>query len=222
MDNELLIKLAASEVLKKLETMKNHNPASQGNNIPIGVSNRHIHISQKDLEVLFGPGYKLTPIKELQPGQFAAQETVTLIGPKGSLNKVRILGPVRLKTQVEISRTDSFTLGINPPVRDSGDLDNTPGIIIVGPEGCLKLNEGVIIAARHIHFHTSDAQRLGIEDGDRLAVKIEGERGLILENVLARVSDKYRLEMHIDTDEANGAGVKNNDTAVLLIESERS
>ncbi|KJS20122.1 MAG: hypothetical protein VR72_15855 [Clostridiaceae bacterium BRH_c20a] len=196
--------------------------ASSKNIIPIGVSNRHIHISSQDLEVLFGAGYKLTPFKELQPGQFAAQETVSLHGPNGCLNKVRVLGPVRSETQVEISKTDGFKLGINPPVRDSGDLDNTAGIIIIGPEGCLKLNEGVIIAARHIHFHTADAEKLGIKDGKRLAVKIEGERGLLLDNVLARVSSEYQLEMHIDTDEANAAGVNNNDVAVLLLESERS
>jgi len=205
MNKEQLIGLIVSEVIKNVKYT-----------IPIGISSRHVHLSEKDIEILFGQGYRLTPRKELQPGQFAAEETVTMVGPKGIIKKVRILGPVRSITQVEISRTDAFVLGINPPLRDSGVLQGSASLVLVGPAGCLKLNEGVICAARHIHFHTSDAQKLGIRDGDRVKVRIDGERGLVFENVLARVSDQFRLEMHIDTDEANAAGVKNGDTSVLI------
>lgn len=183
--------------------------------IPIGISNRHVHLSQVDLEILFGSGYQLTPSKELQPGQYAAVETVNLVGPKGYLKGVRVLGPVRDRTQVEISRTDSFVLGVDPPVRDSGFLQGSASIVLVGPAGCQKINEGVICAARHIHFHTSDAQTMGVKDGDKLTVCVGGERELVFNKVLARVSEKYRLEMHIDTDEANAAGLKNGDTGEL-------
>jgi putative phosphotransacetylase len=176
--------------------------------IPIGVSARHIHLTQAHVEALFGKGAQLTPLKPLsQPGQYAAEETVAVFGPKGSFAKVRILGPARNLTQLEISRTDAFTLGIDPPVRESGNIQGTPGIRIVGPAGEVTVSEGVIIAARHIHFHTSDAERWGIRDKQILQVKVGGERGVIFDNVLARVSDQYALDMHIDTDEGNAAGI---------------
>lgn len=185
--------------------------------VPIGVSARHIHLSQEHIAALFGEGAELTVLKALsQPGQFAANETVEVIGPKGGFPKVRILGPARPKTQLEISRTDAIALGLNPPVRESGDIEGSPGITIVGPAGRVTVEEGVIIAARHIHFHTSEAAAWGITDKQRLRVRVGGERGLIFENVIARVSDSFALDMHIDTDEANAAGVKTGDLAEIL------
>ncbi len=178
--------------------------------VPVGVSNRHIHLSQEHVEALFGPGYQLRKQKELkQYGQYAAEETVTLIGPKGKISNVRILGPVRKATQVEISRTDSYLLGVDPPIRDSGDIKGSAGITIQGPRGQIVIEEGVILAIRHIHFSLEDAKRFGVKDKDFVSVAVGGTRSLILENVLCRVNKDYRLEFHIDTDEANAAGLKN-------------
>lgn len=185
--------------------------------VPIGVSARHIHLTQAHVEALFGAGATLTEWKPLsQPNQYAAQETVAVHGPKGSFPKVRILGPARNLTQLEISRTDAYTLGINPPVRESGNIAGTPGIRIVGPAGEVTVDEGVIVAARHIHFHTSDAEKWGIRDKQMLQVKVGGERGVIFDQVLARVSDAYALDMHIDTDEGNAAGIRTGDYGVIV------
>ncbi|ADM69803.1 phosphate propanoyltransferase [Paenibacillus sp. SEL3] len=185
--------------------------------VPVGVSARHIHLTQEHIEILFGAGYQLTEFKPLsQPGQFAANETVAVIGSKGQFDKVRILGPARPASQLEISRTDSFAIGVKAPVRESGSIDGTPGITVKGPAGEVELQEGVIVAARHIHFHTSDAAKWDIKDKQLLKVRVGGERGLVFENVLARVSDSFALDMHIDTDEANGAGVKNGDNAEIV------
>jgi putative phosphotransacetylase len=185
--------------------------------IHIGVSARHIHLSQKHIELLFGQGYSLNVFKALsQPGQFAAEEVVSVQGPKGRMEKIRILGPARGDTQLEISRTDSFTLGLNPPLRQSGNLVGTPGIKVIGPAGNVDLECGVIVAARHIHFHTSDALAWGITDKQMLNVRLNGERPLVLENVIARVSDQYALDLHIDTDEANAAGVRTDEYAEIV------
>jgi putative phosphotransacetylase len=185
--------------------------------VPIGVSARHIHLSRDHIAILFGQGAELTVFKDLsQPGQFAAVETVAVIGPKGRFDKVRILGPSRSRTQLEVSRTDTFTLGIPAPVRESGNIEGTPGIKVIGPAGEVDIMEGVIVAARHIHFHTSDAHKWGIDDKQRLRVRLGGERPLVFEDVIARVSDQFALDMHIDTDEANAAGVKNGDSAEIL------
>jgi putative phosphotransacetylase len=178
--------------------------------VPVGLSNRHIHLSQEHLEVLFGEGYELTKSKDLsQPGQFAAEEKVDVIGPKKSLTGVRILGPVRKETQVEVSLADGFVLGVKPPVRDSGDLIDSPGATIVGPKGQVVIEKGIIAAARHIHMHTSDAENFGVVDKDVVSVKVEGKRGLIFENVVVRVNKDYALEMHVDVEEGNAAGLKN-------------
>lgn len=193
---------------KRMVTMKT---------VPVGVSARHIHLSPAHIDILFGQGYELTMFKDLsQPGQYAAQETVTIVGSKGKIEKVRILGPARSNTQIEVSRTDAFSLGINPPVRESGHIEHTPGLRVIGPKGEIDLEQGVIVAARHIHFHTSDAEKWGIQDKQLLRVKVNGERPLIFENVIARVSDNYALDMHIDTDEGNAAGVKTGDLAELI------
>lgn len=178
--------------------------------VPVGISNRHIHVSQEHLETLFGEGYELTPTKDLsQPGQFAAEEMVTLSGPKGSMEKVRILGPVRKETQIELAATDTFKLGVKPPARDSGDIEGTPGLEVIGPKGKVQLDKGVIIAARHIHMTPEDAQKYNLKDGDRVKVKVDGPRGGIFDLVLIRVSSKYALDMHVDTDEGNAFTLKN-------------
>ncbi|WP_407867710.1 phosphate propanoyltransferase [Paenibacillus sp. P36] len=185
--------------------------------VPVGVSARHIHLSEAHIAILFGEGYELKVFKDLsQPGQFAAQETVSIVGPKSRMDKVRILGPARPFTQIEISRTDAFSLGVNPPVRESGHIDQTPGLKVIGPAGEVELDQGVIVAARHIHFHTSDADQWGIQDKQLLRVRVNGERPLIFENVIARVSEQFALDMHIDTDEGNAAGVKTGDIAEIL------
>jgi len=185
--------------------------------IPIAMSNRHVHLSKEDLETLFGKGHSLTKMKDLsQPGQFACEEKVDIAGPKGTLKGVRILGPERPQTQIEISVADSFSLGIKPPVRDSGDLSDSPGVKIVGPKGEVTMDQGAIVAARHIHMHTSDAERFGLKDKDEVQVKTGGKRGLVFDNVLVRVSDKYALEMHVDVEEGNAAGVKNGQMVEIL------
>jgi putative phosphotransacetylase len=188
--------------------------------ITAGVSNRHVHLSREDVGILFGKDYQLTPIKDLgQPGQFACKETVIIVGPKGAIEGVRVLGPERKETQVEISLTDAFKLGVMPPVRDSGDLEGTPGITIVGPKGTVVKSRGVIIAKRHIHMHTSDAEKFGVKDKDIVKVIVEkGDRRLIFDDVLIRVSEKFALEFHVDTDEANAAMLKTGDYVYILEE----
>ncbi|KJS81216.1 MAG: hypothetical protein JL57_26935 [Desulfosporosinus sp. BICA1-9] len=179
---------------------------SQEKRVPIGTSNRHIHLSKDDLTTLFGKNYALTIQKELsQPGQFAAKETVTLVGPKGCLEKVRVLGPVRKHTQVEISVTDCFKLGIKPVIRDSGQHDGTPGLQIIGPLEKVDLESGVMVASRHIHLNLEGAAEWSLKDGDRVRVKVQSKRPMVFEDVLVRVNEHYRKEMHLDMDEANAA-----------------
>jgi acetate kinase len=186
--------------------------------IPLSTSAHHVHLSQSDFETLFGQGRTMTPRSELsQPGQFAALETVNLVGPKGGIEKVRILGPARKESQVEISRTDQFKLGIDPPIRDSGDLEGTPGITIEGEKGTVKLSKGVICAKRHIHMSPEEALGLGLRDKDVVMVKVRGVRELIFGDVVVRVSLNYRIDMHLDTDEANAARIS--EGAVGYIES---
>lgn len=177
----------------------------------VEISARHLHVSKKDLEILFGEGYELTPKKDLsQPGQFACEEKVTIVGPKGSL-KASILGPVRPDTQVEISLTDARSIGVTAPIRESGDINETGTCKLIGPAGEVEIGEGVIAAKRHIHMTTADAEKYGITDKQIVSVKIEANgRDLIFGDVIARVSDSYALAMHIDTDEANAACVGGN------------
>lgn len=185
--------------------------------IPVGISNRHVHLSDKDLAKLFGPTAKLTNLRELsQPGQFASEQMVTLVGPKGVIEKVRVLGPTRKKTQVEISVSDCFKLGIQAPIRDSGVLEGSARITLVGPAGSVTISEGCIIPARHIHMHPNDAIKFGVKDGDRVTVKVSGPRGVMFYEVLVRVSKNYVLEMHVDIDEANAACLKNNDSLEIV------
>ena len=179
--------------------------------IPVGVSNRHIHLSREDLEILFGAGYELTPIKELsQPGQYACKECLTLIGPSmRPIENVRVLGPVRKSSQVEISATDSYVLKVKPPVRESGKIEGSAPIRIVGPKGIVELKEGCIIANRHIHMSPSDGEKFGVRDGDYIDVDVEGKRRTRWFDVQVRVHKDFRLEMHVDTDDANAAGIGN-------------
>lgn len=185
--------------------------------VVVGVSNRHIHLSQEDLEKLFGAGYKLSRMKDMkQPGQFAAKETVTIEGTKGKFEGVRILGPVRKETQVEISISDSFKLGVKPPIRESGKLENTPGIKIIGPKGTVIKERGVIVAGRHIHMPKFIADIRGYKDEEIVKVETSGERKVVLYNVLLRVGSNMAKEIHLDMDEANAAGLKNDDYVKII------
>lgn len=176
--------------------------------IPIWISNRHIHLSQIDAEKLFGKEYQFTTIKELsQPWQYACQETVSLRWPKGQIDGVRILGPFRKFTQAEILVADTFKLGIPTPIKLSGDLKWTPSFEVVGPAGSVVLDQGIIVAKRHLHITVAEAKDAGLVDGQEISVKVLWERGLVFENVIVRASDASALDMHIDTEEANAAGL---------------
>ncbi len=185
--------------------------ASKEDGIPVGVSNRHIHLSKADLETLFGSGYELTPIKDLsQPGQYACKELLTIVGPSlRPIENVRVLGPVRRTSQVEISATDSYVLKVKPPVRESGNIAGSAPITIIGPKGVVELSEGCIIANRHIHMSPDDAKVFSVNDGDTLTIDVLGKRKTRFYDVQVRVHKDFRLEMHIDTDDANACGIGN-------------
>lgn len=193
------------------EYTPSESASTAGNTIPVGVSNRHIHLTQEHVEILFGAGYQLTHMKDLsQPGQFACKETLTIIGPSmRSIENVRVLGPVRKQSQVEISRTDSFTLKVKPPVRESGKLDGSAPITIIGPKGIVTLKEGCIVANRHIHMSPADGAQFGLNDGDYVTIDVNGARRTRFYDVQVRVHPEFRLEMHIDTDDANACGIGN-------------
>lgn len=185
--------------------------------VPVGVSGRHVHLTQEHVEALFGPGYHLTKKKELMGGQYACNEVVTIVGLKlKAIERVRILGPTRKQSQVEISTTDSITLGIDVPIRESGHLEGSAPIAIVGPKGALYLQEGCIIAKRHIHMSPKDAERAGVKNGDIVSVRAVNERETVFNNVLIRVDPSFTLEMHIDTDEANAAKIVTGDTVKII------
>lgn len=206
MDNktEALLKL----LLEAVQGSASVGGSAEAEHIPVGVSNRHIHLSQADLETLFGAGYQLNKIKDLsQPGQYACKETLTACGPKGVIEKIRILGPVRSKTQVEVLTGDCFKLGVPAEVRLSGDLAGTPGVTLVGPKGSVQIKEGVIVAQRHIHMTPADAARFGVSDGQIVSIKLEGKRGGTYDNVVIRANDESALDCHLDTEEANAMGL---------------
>ena len=214
MDNSN-VALITKLVLEAVEKQKSSDDA--GYLVPIGVSARHIHLTQGHVEVLFGKGYQLTKRKELMGGQFASNETVTIVGIKlRAIENVRVLGPVRKQTQVEISATDAIKLGVKAPTRESGNIAGSAPIAVVGPKGALYLNEGCIIAMRHIHMSPRDAMAAGVHDGDIVSVKADNERGTIFNHVKIRVDDSFTLEMHIDTDEANAAKIATGDTVRIL------
>ena len=176
--------------------------------ILVEMSARHIHVTQADLEKLFGEGATLTPKRELsQPGQYLSEERVDLIGPKKTIANVSILGPTRPETQVEISLTDARTLGVSAPVRMSGDVAGTGSVTIKGPAGEITIEEGVIAAKRHIHMTPEDAEKMGLKDGQNVSVRVETERGIVFEETVLRVSEKFATAMHIDTDEANAVAL---------------
>ena len=203
--NEQLIAALVRQVIENIEE------DAGTDDVPIGVSNRHIHLTQEDVEALFGKGYELTKIKDLkQPGQYACRETLTIVGPSmRPIEGVRVLGPVRRRSQVEISRTDSYQLKVKPPVRESGDLDGSAPVTIIGPRGTVTLKEGCIIANRHIHMAPVDGARYGVIDGDYVTVDVLGEKKTRWYDVQVRVSPDFLLEMHVDTDDANAAAVGN-------------
>ncbi|MBE6646485.1 MAG: phosphate propanoyltransferase [Ruminococcaceae bacterium] len=193
------------------------SPAKTGYEIPVGISNRHIHLTQEHLEILFGKGYTLTHLKDLsQPGQYACKETLTIVGPSmRSIEGVRVLGPLRRASQVEISVTDSYVLKVKPPVRESGKLQGSAPITIIGPKGIVQLSEGCIIANRHIHMSPDDAAHFGVKDGDYIDVDATtGTKRTRWFDVQVRVHKDFRLEMHVDTDDANAVGFKNGSTVV--------
>lgn len=210
------------EVLKLLlETVQGTKTATEMENnsseIPVGISNRHVHLSQKDLEVLFGHGYELTKMKDLsQPGQYACKEVITICGPKGAIEKVRILGPTRSKTQVEVLTGDCIKLGAVAHARLSGDLSKTPGITLIGQKGSVQLEEGLIVAQRHIHMTPKDAECLGVCDGEMVSIKFEGLRGGIYSNVAIRANDASKLECHLDIEEANAMSM-NSSSKVKIV-----
>lgn len=205
---EAIMQILLEAVKSGVKTEEYGCSCESAENIPVGISNRHIHLSESDLKVLFGEGYELTNIKDLsQPGQFACKEMVTICGPKGAIEKVRVLGPIRSKTQVEVLHSDRFKLGVTAPSRLSGDLAGTPGITVIGPKGSVQLSEGLIVAQRHIHMTCQDAARLGVHDGQTVSLNIEGPRGGTLSNVIIRANDKSKLDCHLDTDEANAMDI---------------
>jgi len=213
MIDESKVKTIVGEVLKYMDLQGRVKPGS----IPVGVSNRHLHVSQEDLETLFGAGYQLKKFKDLsQPGQYAAEECVTVAGRKGVVEKVRILGPVRKSTQIEISVTDCYSLGIPICIRDSGDTKGSPGGVVIGPKGAVVLKEGIIVASRHLHLHPREAEKLGLKDMDRVSVKAGGPRAAIFCNILVRVNDQFAMDFHLDCDEANAAGLKTGDLVEVI------
>lgn len=189
----------------------------EGAGIPVGVSARHLHLTQAHVETLFGAGYQLTKKKELMGGQYACNETVTIVSPKMKIiENVRVLGPARKATQVEISASDAMKLGLNTPLRESGNTAGSAPLTLLGPKGAVILPEGCIVAARHIHMAPSDAARYGVKDGDFVSVRFGGARPTTYEAVKIRVDASFTLEMHIDTDEANAAQIKTGDTVELI------
>lgn len=215
MNQEQIIKTVVSEVLRTVGTAS--QDASAPAQIKVGVSARHVHLSQADLETLFGKGYELTVKKVLMGREFASNEVVTLVGPSlKAIENVRVLGPVRKQTQVEISRTDTFVLKVSPPVRPSGDIAGSEKMVLVGPKGSVYLKEGVILANRHIHLSPEGAAEHHVNDGDCVDVLIEGEKPTKFYDVQVRVRDDFHSEMHIDTDDANSAGLKNGALVTIL------
>jgi len=199
-----------SQVVTRL-TQKNNDDT-----IPVEMSGRHVHLSKKDAMELFGT--ELTPVRELsQPGQFLCKERVRLIGPKGVMDNVAVLGPSRDESQVEISLTDARILGVQAPIRQSGDLAGSPGIVLSSDKKIIGLEQGVIVAGRHIHMAPEDAVRLGVEDRQMVSVSLEGSRPAVFRDVLVRVNPEFRLALHIDTDEFNGAGCSKKTRCKIVI-----
>lgn len=191
--------------------------------VPVAISARHAHLTRETIDTLFGCGHELQIEKDLsQPHEFAARERITIVGPRGRLEDVRIVGPLRLADQIELSRSDALHLGIEPVLRTSGDLHQTPGILLKGPEGCVELSHGAILARRHLHLNSVDAQRLELHNGDFVAVAIDSAgRDLVFDDVIVRISPDFRTELHLDTDEGNAAAADTGTVATVLPERTR-
>lgn len=214
MINEAMVEKIIHDVIAEIQG--SHKNAAE---IPVETSARHVHLSKEHIEFLFGEGQAIHVLKELsQPGQFQSDKRVTLVGPKGVIHNVAILGPARERTQVEISYTDARTLGIQPPLKESGKLQGSEGVIIAAGKKALTLEEGVIVAQRHIHMTSKDAENLGVQDGQQVKVRIKSKRPAVLEDVLVRVKDTYRLSMHIDHDEGNATAYTPGTMAELIKE----
>ena len=200
------------EILKKIAQESKQTDLS----IPVGISNRHIHLSREDVDCLFGKNYELTKLKDLsQPGQYACKETVMVCGPKGMIENVRILGPERNQTQVEVLKSDCFKLGIKAPLRLSGELQDSGSVTLIGPKSSKMIANGVIVAKRHIHMPSKDATVFDVIDGENVSIAFGGDRGGILNEVIVRVDDHAGLECHIDVEEANALGVSSNTNIVI-------
>ncbi len=211
MDKSAIRKIVEAEVVSRLMEQTGRRI------VPAAVSNRHIHLSRSHVERLFGAGYQLTPIKPLsQPGQFACEETVTIQGPKGAIEKVRVLGPERPDTQIEISATDSFKLGVPIAVHMSGEVAGTPGCRISGPKGTVELAQGLMVSKRHLHMSAAQADQYHLKNGDTVKLRFGGSRPMVFEDVLVRAGDGHELEVHLDMDEANAALVKNGDYMEII------
>ncbi len=210
MNEKAIEEILGGVIRNVLSELKGQSPVSAAglnttDSIPVELSARHVHLSEADAVELFG--HALTPVRELsQPGQFLAKERVRLIGPKGVMDNVAVLGPSRDSSQVEVSKTDARILGVDAPVRQSGDVAGTPGIILASQTGIVGLEEGVIVASRHIHMSPADASRFGVADSDKVSVHLDSDRPVTLEEVLVRVGDSFNLAMHIDPDEGNSSG----------------
>lgn len=207
-------KMIAREVVRAVVGPTAARTRVSGGAIPVGVSVRHVHLSREACDALFGQGYELTLRREVsQPGQFVCRETVDVVGPKGEIQRVAIINPLRKETQVELAKTDAIAIGVNPPLRESGKLAGTPGVTLRGPKGTTTIDHGVILAHRHVHMHPSDAKRFGVADKSIIRVRVDGERETIFGDVIVRVSDQFALDMHVDTDEANASGLNNDSVA---------
>lgn len=203
-----LLNNIVDEVLKKFK---------ENNFIEIEASGRHVHLSKQDLETLFGKNYVLTKVKELsQPGQYACKERVDIIGPKGTIKNVVVLGPVRSETQVEVSLTDARILGVNAPIKLSGDIENTPSIKIATPTAIVEKDKGIIVAKRHIHVEEKDKEKFNVSDGEIVKVKVFSDRPLIFDDVVVRISPNFKTYMHIDYDEANTCAFKNGTFGMII------
>lgn len=198
---ELNLNYIVDEVVKRLKCEE------KDEGILVEASGRHVHLSKEAVELLFGKGYELTKKRELsQPGQYLCEERVTIIGPKGTMHNVSVLGPERQETQVELSKTDAVAIGVNAPVKMSGDIENSGSVIIATAKSVLKLDKGVIAAKRHIHITPEDAKRYNVVNNEEVNIKVDGERGIIFTNVAVRVSEKFNTVVHLDYDEANACG----------------
>ncbi|PWM49803.1 MAG: phosphate propanoyltransferase [Bacillota bacterium] len=200
-----------------LQALEQQQNSGSGFMVPVGVSARHVHLTQEHVEELFGKGHELHKKKDLMGGQFAAEECVTIVGLKlRAIENVRVLGPCRKNSQVEISATDALKLGVKAPIRESGNIAGSAPIALVGPKGAIYLKEGCIIAKRHIHMSPADAEAAGVKDGDVVSVKADNERGTVFNHVQIRVDKSFTLEMHLDTDEANAAKISTGSTVRIL------